>query len=756
MKLNIDTPEIVRDPGLTTNHQISLDQNNLIILMDILRNKLYSNPLQSMCREILSNAKDSHVEAGIPDKPIYIQLPNTFSDILVIEDFGVGMSPDKIESVYAKMLNSTKRDSNDQIGGFGIGSKSPFAYTDSFTVVSTYNGYTYSYAVYIDETKMGMISLLDTKQTDKHNGIRIEIPIKQEDFNKASLYIENIVKYWEVQPEGISLNDTEYDHNLLYQTDEIEVYSRSNTYPGNDIAVIDGIPFKIETENITPRIDIHYLFSFVLKFKTGELTLPTNRESLQYDKPTQALLYTRIDKHRKELAIYLYNQIFNNEEDNIIKAYSLWEKYSSFLTNYTTSYENNYSSEVYKYKDFIDFNGTLYNTDKFNFDVEKISVVSFKTNGRRITTYETINRRGFQIQLYAKTTVFYNDLPVKNISKEIKDQITSHVTTPYYSIINPLNKTNKNYDTLVQKYPFLKYFKITKLSSVYTKKKRIKNYYSSSSSSKYPKGNILTYVFNEYGEGSTGIYRYTKKKRIDISQGGIYYEITSLKEETTGCELSYPLIKALKNNNFKIDKEIYGIKETHINKLGDNWIHIKEILKDHLDIFIEEIWNDNFKTIMNDLPYPGYEKVIGLFNRRDELNHIYLENKHLFQPFDYAARRRSMMKEILKKNKLYRLLDILNNKLSSLRDSFLSSYQKLYSICEYFKLEELKDDLLTEDIEKLTKILTEIKKQFPLVDYILKVGLYNNWNIIAFLLEEKTTELQQELYQQHKEELSMN
>ena len=166
MKLKSDEREVLTG-GALKEHAFGINDGDMHVVFDILRSKLYKDPIGSICREIASNGRDSHREAGTPDLPIEVEMRDSKDSIfyddglnIIFRDFGVGLSPERVEGVYSKYGSSTKRDSNTQTGGFGLGAKTPFAYKDGFSVRTIYNGTEYGYSVIIDESKRGSIVLL--------------------------------------------------------------------------------------------------------------------------------------------------------------------------------------------------------------------------------------------------------------------------------------------------------------------------------------------------------------------------------------------------------------------------------------------------------------------------------------------------------------------------------------------------------------------------------------------------------------------
>lgn len=101
---------------------------------------LYANPFISMIREIVANAHDANRQSGY-NGPVEISVHKDGVEYYIeIKDHGVGMTYDDMVNIYTTFFKSTKSDSNESIGGFGIGSKSPLAYADYFIATSVKDG----------------------------------------------------------------------------------------------------------------------------------------------------------------------------------------------------------------------------------------------------------------------------------------------------------------------------------------------------------------------------------------------------------------------------------------------------------------------------------------------------------------------------------------------------------------------------------------------------------------------------------------
>lgn len=319
--------------------EVSFDIKDKGMIFDILRNKMYSNPILSICREISCNARDAHREVGIGDTPIQIQLPNSLEPFYKIKDFGPGISPDRMYNIYIQYTASSKRADNTQTGGFGLGAKTPFSYSDSFNIVTIVNGIKYNYAAAIDETRVGKIVLLSKEETSETNGTEIVIPVKLEDFKKFITSTEIATRYWDVKPIIIG-----YDDNFSWVTSKIifegsnwsindfnsdDSYQGYSSYRGYGtsrhakcLVIIDGIEYSLDHENLGRIPNSKFIDSIrgnlLIYFNIGELTLSANREQIHFDNQTIDKIASRFSSIFSEIKLKLNNSI--NECKNLWDA----------------------------------------------------------------------------------------------------------------------------------------------------------------------------------------------------------------------------------------------------------------------------------------------------------------------------------------------------------------------------------------------------------------------------------------------------
>lgn len=329
--------------GAEAEMSFSIDDDNSIIF-DILRDKMYSNKIGSLCREVASNSRDANREAGRGDVAIEIEIvdPNKLafvSDMCIIfRDNGIGISPDRMSNVFVKYASSTKRSTNSQTGGFGLGAKTPFAYTDTFTVVTVCNfqgkKMKYTYSAMIDSTRKGKMILFDSEPTNEATGTQIVVPIQQQDRAKFEYECIKSTMLWNVRPELINFDSiyteltTIVDHEQFYIVEDQFNSLSDDSY----FADIDGICYPVDRAALS-IIDngIGGKFKIIGKFAVGQLTISANREAVQYDKQTCDAMNQVFDQVKTYLIAQL-NQLIIETPSYIQACYLI----DSFIKNGTT------------------------------------------------------------------------------------------------------------------------------------------------------------------------------------------------------------------------------------------------------------------------------------------------------------------------------------------------------------------------------------------------------------------------------------
>jgi len=372
MKLTFENIDIERS-GAFKASKFGIGDSRVI--MEILRGKMYSNPIQTICQEIMSNARDAHREVGKEDIPIEVKLPNKLEPTFYIRDFGPGITPDRMANVFILYGVSTKRADNVQTGGFGLGAKSPFSYSDTFSVVSVTpeNGKMIrrQYIAHLDETGVGEMSCVQETETDEAQGTTISITPKPQDFNSFKIYTMRAAVFWKIRPTVIG--DAEWkwpelktyhkgNNWTIYDTGKGNYYNRYNygyssynksanvtnfnyTVPcATDMvpyALVDGIPYKINLNHLftgNQRGNIYNNIPLRLHFDVGEVSVTANREDIDYQSSVIEQIKKRLDDALAELRELLAAKMKNITD--LREAYLYWKKlksqtYGNLLDQYT-------------------------------------------------------------------------------------------------------------------------------------------------------------------------------------------------------------------------------------------------------------------------------------------------------------------------------------------------------------------------------------------------------------------------------------
>jgi len=319
MKLQ-DNPTTIERIGNVSNEsqfRIKTSRKSFQILSD-----LYSDKPLAIVRELGCNAADSMIAAGKADRPFHIHLPNALEPWLTIQDFGTGISHKDIYEIYSVYFSSTKTHTNDQIGCLGLGSKSPFCYTDNFSVTSIVNGEKRIYNAYANEEATPTIALMSTEQTNEENGVAIQIPVKSTDFGDFSQAVWKTFRFFDVKPT-VSGGKIEWDETKpLFKSHDWAFYDKyADKYSGSAYAIMGGVTYPIDMWKIDDgNNDYRQMLKngLVMKFEMGELDFTPSREQLSYCEMTVAALNKKVAKVAKELPEKVTENI--NQKETLLDA----------------------------------------------------------------------------------------------------------------------------------------------------------------------------------------------------------------------------------------------------------------------------------------------------------------------------------------------------------------------------------------------------------------------------------------------------
>lgn len=279
----------------------------------ILSDNLYGDKVGSVIREIGCNAVDAHA-MNKNNVPFEVHVPTDKEPWFSIRDFGPGMSNEDVMTIYTTYFESTKTQSDDFIGAYGLGGKSPFSITNSFAVTSIHAGMKRSYTMFIDEYDLPRVSMIVEELTQEPSGMLVSVPVNGfsmiNDFQRK---IPQIYQYFDPKPTIIS--DTVYIPTLpeiFVEDEKYSVYKKQLASTG-PVVLLGNVSYRIAEKIIEDNNESMRLFQqfghVLFRFKVGELDVSASRETLAYTEKTRRTLTERFkyanDHFKNELQQYV-------------------------------------------------------------------------------------------------------------------------------------------------------------------------------------------------------------------------------------------------------------------------------------------------------------------------------------------------------------------------------------------------------------------------------------------------------------------
>ena len=547
--------------GDITEFKSSIDPKNLEFITTLLSSNLYSAPERSFIREIVSNAWDAQVEAGTTDIPTIIKITEGertghygkyftgYGDI-TIRDFGTGLSPERFSEVYRNIGSSTKRESNDYHGAFGIGHLSGFSCSNTMYITSYYNSTCYEY-IGIKDANTIVYTLVSTTPTTEKNGLEVTLKnVSLDKYRKALHYIRFFPNIFIEDNNPIvneNINETKIKKYNNFWVSSYVVYDK--ILLGNVLYPINSCELRLIEQNNSPLkrfLDTIQYTGIVLKFDIGELSVTPNRENIIYTKEC-------IDKINKKI------EAAKAEIDSIIESKTK-EDSTDFL---------DYILRIDKDASFDFFSETICKYNSYLYSISKDKNVNCTYKGKYLSKYLTLLKNlTYNIAYCSK--YFINDSRVYNVGKNVPCKYTK-----YFNLLN-----NNNYNILILKEDI----KLSKYIKEYIFEnyneyciiikpldlKSIKSYIPPNMLATYDNKEDIDFILQELIN-----YIYSKGKVIDFNNDA---DFIKYREE---CKEEVKLNR--KNNTFKNEKVVLNIYEQGyyraLRHICNNFIKAIEFLK---------------------------------------------------------------------------------------------------------------------------------------------------------------------------------
>jgi len=396
-----------------------------------LTSNLYGNQIGAILRELACNAADAHNEAdklhgtNQKDVPFDVHLPTELEPFFFIRDYGTGLSHEDIKNVYSVIFESTKDDSNDATGCFGLGSKTPLSYnTKSFIVYSYQNGKERSYTAFFQENGIPDIAFQDEKKTNEVDGLKVYVTCRKDDIpswhENAKIFLS-----FHKSPAANVLNPSfEFKNEQVFlESSNWKIFEESSQR--DNYILMGNVPYPISIPNILNSGDEVGLYEykreltdvlnnleskgFVLELQVpiGDVTPQLSREELYYDVATCKNILKACATFKEELISMIKNRLnelqnYDSYFEACMEYTNLSERKFSFLSNegFSNPQWNGDIPDLYKSA----CNGWLIRT-----------VMSLDPLGIEYTMYASHYSRGGKYVVKAKKDVV---LDLKNMFKE--------------------------------------------------------------------------------------------------------------------------------------------------------------------------------------------------------------------------------------------------------------------------------------------------------------------------------------------------
>lgn len=305
----------VETGGILETSDFSLDEESIGKLMTIFSSNIYSDKIAACIREPVCNAWDAN-----PNQPFDVHLPSRFEPYFSVRDYGPGLCHEHMMTLYNSYGKSLKDKSQSFIGGFGVGSKAPFAYNETFNVTSWHGGEKRVYScIYKKGASKPTANLMHQEKSDEPPGLEVYVPVKAEDTFSFREKAAEILSRFSPAPNVTGVAD------FQMKTYDVALESKQGSWrilrdSARPYVIMGNVAYPIDV-NVLDKLSEQAKFllqcSLEIECPIGSVEVAVSREDLQYEPHVVDYLKQRLDG--------MYAEIVKDIEDALKACKTDWD-----------------------------------------------------------------------------------------------------------------------------------------------------------------------------------------------------------------------------------------------------------------------------------------------------------------------------------------------------------------------------------------------------------------------------------------------
>lgn len=553
----------------------------------ILSSGLYKNKIRAIIRELSCNAVDSHTAAGKADVPFEVHLPTALEPFFYVKDWGTGLDHAEVSKIYTTYFESTKTNSNEFIGALGLGSKSPFSYTNNFTVTAIKNGICRIYGAFISDTGRPSVVLMSEDETDEPNGVEVRFSVENSSdygtfYNETAAVLRWFSSPYQVTGADITVQEVNYISKDLVPGVHQTSSHTSYALMGNIAYPIDNIPDPSRLNGLNDLLR----YGLVIECGIGELDFAASREELSFIELTYNTLRSKLQVLSDSLYQILTDKVSQmtceyEKTDYLVRTNSgNLSIFHPSAVRYITETQNPYLEARYSKLYFKDFAFSVDDLAKDGLSVD-VSNISYGKVSHQKPYYSSSGGKQQSFIINRHTIFVLNEGP-----RGCRDAAIRHIKTIHNSaiVVTVSHNAPDAKDRKVHYDKFLaKLHNPTNVIMSSTLPKKLKTQSDSVTSTGYLKLSRKSYsyyqskyVWKAVDEptDTTKAYVYIDVSgQIALDKNGDRYNVSNLMQTLRDCGIGD--LSSI---------ELYGVRKSAIGSIKGkkNWIHYTDYISKHL------------------------------------------------------------------------------------------------------------------------------------------------------------------------------